>query len=181
MPFPALLIPLLFWTAIAALSSWAVSRALPLSATRSEEIDAPAETAWELLTTLERTPEWNEHILAVTAPQGLVEGGKLRMRVRHPEAHRITATLRPTVTGLEPARQLEWSSRIIAGWLLRVTETITLQPLGADRTEITQTLAFSGVLSPGVPFLASISKLLDSSNKQFRELVEKLPERDLRS
>lgn len=176
MPFPALLIPLIFWTGIAALSSWAVSRALPLSATESEEVDAPADTAWELLSTVERAPEWNDHILAMEAPRGFAEGRKLQMKVRHPEAHRLTGTFRPTVTTLEQPRKVEWSTRVVAGWILRITQTITLEPLADDRCEITQTLAFSGVLSPGVPFLTSIGKVLDTSNGRFRELVEKLPE-----
>ncbi|WP_253204163.1 hypothetical protein [Corynebacterium glutamicum] len=57
MPFPALLLPLIFWTGIAAVSSWAVSRALPLRADNSIEIDAPVEKVWDFIEETNRVPE----------------------------------------------------------------------------------------------------------------------------
>lgn len=173
MPIPALLIPLIFWTGIAALSSWAVSRALQLSAERSIEIDASPEDVWEMVTDLERSAEWNDHIVLSSAPAGLIEGKKLRMRTRHPETKHLKASFRATITTLTPHREFTWEARILARWLLTATDTIRLDPLEGNRTQVTQSMMFEGVLSPGVPFLTSIGNIQEVSNLKLRELVEK--------
>ena len=172
MPFPALLLPLIFWTGIAALSSWAVSRALPLRADNSIEIDAPVEKVWDFIEETNRVPEWNEHILYVQAPGEIEQGMKLKMKTRHPETNRLTLKFRPTIEVLRPHRELTWSTKIIARWLLTVTDTIELKPLEDGRTEVDQSMSFSGVLSPGVPFWASISRIKENSNRQLKALIE---------
>lgn len=173
MPFPALLIPLIFWAGVAALSSWAVSRALPLSASHSIEINAPAEDVWDMITDLGRAPEWNEHIILSSAPAGLVAGGKLRMRTRHPETRHLRASFRSTIITLIPNREMTWEAKILARWILTARDTIALTPLGENRTKVTQTMSFKGTLSPGVPFLTSIGKIQEASNLKLKELVEK--------
>ncbi|ALC05677.1 hypothetical protein CDES_06245 [Corynebacterium deserti GIMN1.010] len=172
MPFPALLLPLIFWTAIAALSSWAVSRALPLRANNSIVIDAPAEKVWDVVTDLDRLSEWNEHIIYVRANGEIAQGMRVKMKTQHPESSKLTATFRPVVSVFRPEREVTWSAKIIAKWLLAVTDTTELEPLEDGRTKVHQEMHFSGVLSPGVPFLASISRLKENSNLKLKELVE---------
>lgn len=172
MPFPALLIPLLFWTGIAALSSWAVSRALPLSASSSIEIDAPVEEVWGVITDLGRSTEWNDHIILSSAPAGLVAGERLRMRTRHPETPLLKASFRATITSFTPLEEMTWEAKVLSRWILTATDTIRLTPLEDGRTEVTQSMAFEGVLSPGVPFLASISQLQEASNLKLKRLIE---------
>lgn len=174
MPLPALLIPLLFWTGIAALSSWAVSRALQLSATQSIEIDAPVEEVWDVITDLGRAPEWNDHIILSSAPAGLATGKKLRIRTRHPETQHLRASFRATVTRLEPNQEFTWEAKILFRWLLTATDTITVSALEGDRTKVTQSMSFEGALSPGVPFLTSIGNIQETSNQKLKALVEGL-------
>lgn len=172
MPFPALLIPLIFWAGVAALSSWAVSRALPLSATRTVRINAPVDEVWDLVTDPGRAPEWNNHIIHLSAPEGLEEGRKLRMRTQHPETSRLRASFRPTVTVLTPQTEMTWEAKIIARWIMSITNTIRLTRVEDNLTEVTQTMTFSGTLSPGIPFLTSIEHIQDSSNAKLRDLLE---------
>lgn len=172
MPFPALLIPLIFWTGISALSSWAVSRALQLSAARSIEIAAPVDEVWDVVTDLGRSTEWNDHIILSSAPAGLVEGEKLRMRTQHPETSLLKASFRATITRFIPQEEMTWEAKILFRWALTATDTIKLTPLPGGRTEVTQTMIFEGVLSPGVPFLASIGQLQEASNLKLKQLVE---------
>ncbi|WP_173362568.1 SRPBCC domain-containing protein [Corynebacterium efficiens] len=172
MPFPALLIPLIFWAGVAAFSSWAVSRALPLSATRTVRINASVDEVWDLVTDLGRASEWNDHIVHSSAPEGLEEGRKLRMHTHHPETSRLRASFRPTLTVLEPQTEMTWEAKIIARWVLSVTDTIRLSRVEDNLTEVTQTMTFSGMLSPGVPFLTSIEHLQDTSNAKLKALLE---------
>lgn len=172
MPFPALLIPLLFWTGIAAISSWAVSRALQLSAVRSIEIDAPADEVWDVITDLGRSAEWNDHIILSSAPAGLAEGEKLRMRTRHPETSMLKASFRATITDFIPQQEMTWEAKVLFRWVLTATDTIKLTALEGGRTEVTQSMIFEGTLSPGVPFLASIGQLQEASNLKLKKLIE---------
>lgn len=172
MPFPALLIPLIFWTAIAALSSWAVSRALPLRASNTIEINAPAAKVWELISNPQRASEWNEHIVYARPKEKVAAGSRVIMKAKHPEAPHLSARLRPRIEIFEPNRELSWTAKIIAPWVLAVTDTTTLHEIDENRTEVTQTMGFSGFLSPGVPFLTSIEKLKESSNKKLKALLE---------
>lgn len=172
MPFPALLLPLIFWTGIAAMSSWAVSRALPLRASNAIVIDAPAAKVWETIIDLEHIAEWNDHIVYVQATGEAHSGMRILMKTKHPESPRLTAKFRPTVTIFEPSKEISWSTKIVAKWLLSVTDTTELIELEDGKTEVHQSMTFSGALSPGVPFLASISRIKESSNRQLKERVE---------
>lgn len=154
------------------MSSWAVSRALPLRADNSIEIDAPVDDVWNFILQTERLPEWNEHIVRAQAAGELSEDMRLKMKTRHPETERLTMNIRPTLDVVRVNRELTWSTKIIARWLLSVTDTIKLRPLEDGRTEVEQSMSFSGLLSPGVPFLASISRIKESSNRQLKALIE---------
>jgi Uncharacterized conserved protein len=172
MPFPALLIPLLFWSTLAAFSSWAVSRAVPLASSRSVDINAPLGTVWAYVTDPGRYPEWNDHISLAEGPDELTEGSTLRMRSRHPEERRLTKVFTATVTKREPDVELTWSTKILARWILAVTQSYNLEPLPENKTRLTQQMQFTGSLSPGVPFLTSIATIQETSNEKLRALIE---------
>lgn len=172
MPFPALLIPLIFWTAIAAFSSWAVSRALPLRASHTITINAPVEKVWELVSDPQRVAEWNEHIVYARPKDKIAAGTRLIMKAKHPEAPHLNARLRPQIEVFEPNAEVAWKAKIIAPWVLSVSDSTTLHAIDENHTEVTQTMAFSGFLSPGVPFLTSIESIKETSNKKLKALLE---------
>lgn len=62
------------------------------------------------------------------APGEIEQGMKLKMKTRHPETNRLTLKFRPTIDVLRPHRELTWSTKIVARWLLTVTDTIELKP-----------------------------------------------------
>lgn len=172
MPFPALLIPLLLWSALAALSSWAVSRAIPLTTSQSVKINAPLDSVWETISDLERYPEWNDHVVETHAPAQLIEGEKFMVKVRHPDSPRLKVTLNPHIASLISEQELTWTTKFWAQWLLTVTQTIRLTAVDDQCTEVTREMRFTGALSPGVPFMISMEKLHKASNQKLKELLE---------
>ena len=72
------------------------------------EIDAPAESVWNVLTDLEHYREWNPFI---TESAGEVAvGNKLTNRMEPPGGRAMTFT--PVVTAVEPAQTFEWLGRL---------------------------------------------------------------------
>lgn len=104
------------------------------------EIVAPADQVWEVMSDVERWPEWTE---SVSGAQ-LLEGGGLRpeqrARLRQP---RLPVAIW-TVQQMQPGRAFAWSSDA-AG--LRSLGEHTVEPLGADSSRVVLRLTHSGALA----------------------------------
>ncbi|WP_080795217.1 SRPBCC domain-containing protein [Corynebacterium pacaense] len=172
MPFPALLLPLIFWSALAVLSSWAVSRAVPLTASQSVRINAPMPLVWETITDIERYPEWNDHLIEAQTVGELSEGARFKVRARHPETKRLRIRFSPTITSWTVGEEVTWTTKLLTKWLLTVTQTIRLTESDGGATTLTREMSFTGALSPGVPFMISVEKLQKASNQKLKDLIE---------
>lgn len=115
---------------------------MPSTELRSEvEIDAPVARVFEVLTELERYPEWNPF---VTAVRGKLEvGQKLTVDLSLPEGDAYV--LKPTVTHLTENAELRWSGHFLLPALLRLDQLFLVSEQ-AGRTRLVQGLNFSGAL-----------------------------------
>jgi len=96
----------------------------------SIDVDAPIERVWEVLTAVERWPEWASTVTSVRRlDQGpLVVGSRARI-----EQPKIPPT-EYVVTELEPGRSFTW---VATGPGVRTTARHRLDPLDGGRTRVT--------------------------------------------
>lgn len=106
-------------------------------------IDAPPERVWQILTDFERYPEWNPFI---TRAEGEVrEGARLTVRIEPQGARGMT--FRPTVTRLEPNRELRWLGRLFLPKLFDGEHIFELHPADGG-TRFVQRENVDGLLVP---------------------------------
>jgi uncharacterized membrane protein len=92
------------------------------------EVDAPAETAWEISSDPCNLPQWDKHIERVDAPEGGMRVGASYDVVM--ALMGVHATVRATVLEWEPP----WRSRVRLEGLLEATVTTSIASLPFDRS-----------------------------------------------
>jgi len=107
------------------------------------DIRASADRVWEVLTDLERYPEWNPFI--TRAEGDLREGGRLRIRIEPPG--RKPMHFRPVVQRVEEHSTLSWRGRFLAPGLFTGEHTFELEA-GPNGVRLIQSERFSGILVP---------------------------------
>ena len=132
------------------------------------EIEAPAERVWHVLTDFAAYPEWNPFIRRVSGrPE--VEG---HLVVRMQPSGTRGMTFRPTVTKVEPDRQLRWLGHLLLPGIFDGEHIFEIEELEADRVRFVQREVFKGLL---VPLLA---RSLDRDTQRgFEEMNRALRER----
>ena len=109
----------------------------------SAELSAPVERVWEVLTDFASFPTWNPVLRSASGP--LVPGG--RQRISHVLGGR-RLTVRPTVTVVDPPRELRWLAAQRVPGLFDVDRRFLLEPLDASHTRLTQSESATGLLAP---------------------------------
>lgn len=105
------------------------------------DIDAPPEVVWQILTDLERYPEWNSFITSsVGEPQ---IGTKLINRMEPPGGRAVT--FKPTVTVVESEKTFEWLGRLGMRGVFDGRHRFDLEKTSRG-TRLTQSESFEGVL-----------------------------------
>jgi hypothetical protein len=108
----------------------------------SIDIDAAAETVWEVLTDFQRYPDWNGY----TRIDGeAVVGERLRV-ASGPEADEMP-TFRPTVLRADPGRELLWRGHLYVRGLFDGEHRFLVDDLGDGRSRLTQSEEFGGLLA----------------------------------
>ena len=109
------------------------------------DIDAPRERVFDILTDLDRYPEWNPFTPEIVSTLAL--GDPVRMRVR---LHEGKGLFRQTeyVTANNRPHQLCWGADIPLRKLVRADRCQILEALGPDRTRYICTDEISGWLAP---------------------------------
>ncbi|WP_152042997.1 SRPBCC domain-containing protein [Salinigranum salinum] len=108
------------------------------------EIDASPDRVWDVLTDFDRYHEWNP-FLAVAGRA--TEGARLHVALSPPGAP--TTRFRPTVTRVDPSRELRWLGHLWTTGLFDGEHRFVLTPLDGDtRTSVTHAESMSGVLLP---------------------------------
>ena len=107
------------------------------------EVDAPAERVWGLLTDFPTFPRWNPFIREASGQ--LRPGAPLTIRLR---VGKRLVTFRPTVTRVEPGRELRWVARLAVPRLFDVERIFRIEPRGEGRVRFIQHEDCTGLLAP---------------------------------
>jgi uncharacterized protein YndB with AHSA1/START domain len=118
---------------------------------RSEiEVAAPPELVWDVLTTIERWPDWNPAVKNVSMHGALTEGSTFRWKAG---PGTITSTLRR----VEPPRLIAWTGRTFG---IKANHIYNLEPRN-DQTLVTTEESYDGLVSR--LFRRSLQKTLDKA------------------
>jgi hypothetical protein len=107
------------------------------------DIAAPPERIWEQLTDFGSFPSWNPFILRASGP--LQVGNRIEITLKLGKSER---TFRPTLSKLEPNRELRWLAQIGPRGVFDVERIFELQALGDGRTRFAQSEVCTGLLEP---------------------------------
>jgi uncharacterized membrane protein len=105
----------------------------------SIDIAAPVQRAWEVLSDIERWPEWTDTVTVVRR----LDDGPLRIGSRAKITQPKLPTTEYAVTELEPERSFTWVS---TGPGVRVTARHTLEPLPAGGCRVRLSVEQAGWL-----------------------------------
>jgi len=131
-------------------------------------IEAPPQRVWDVLTQFASYPVWNPFIRAIQGDP--THGGTLRVTIQPPS--RRPMTFSPRLLVVDPPRELRWLGRVGMRGLFDGEHSFELEPLGADRTRVTQHERFSGLL---VPLMGR--GLYQDSQRGFDDLMRALKHR----
>lgn len=105
------------------------------------EISASARKVWEVIADFARYEEWNPFIRRVLGEAR--EGAKLEIHITTPSG--VNRTYEPTVTKMEPEKELRWMGKVPG--LLNGEHVFTIQDIGAGRVRLVHSEVFGGLLS----------------------------------
>ncbi|KAB1185074.1 MULTISPECIES: SRPBCC domain-containing protein [Haloferax] len=108
--------------------------------TTSIDIDAPAETVWQVLVDFERYPEWNDY----TRIDGEAVAGTTLAVAPGPQAGRMP-TFKPTVLRADDG-ELRWRGHLFVRGLFDGEHRFVVEDLGDGRSRLTQAETFTGIL-----------------------------------
>ncbi len=126
------------------------------------DIEASAETVWDLITDFARFPEWNPFIRQVKG--SATTGNQLTVTIQPPGGKAMT--FKPHVLDAEPSRQLRWRGRVLIPGLFDGEHSFEIKPLGQNRVRFVHRERFSGLF---VPFFST-----GSSQRGFEEMNKAL-------
>lgn len=115
------------------------------------EIEAPAETVFEVLTRLDEYPRWNPFTSRVTST--LEVGAPVRMRVHLGRLSLTQVEHVKQVAPPPPEGRLVWGIQSLAPRLLRAERVQTVTPLGEGRCRYATADTIGGLLEPLVALL----------------------------
>jgi hypothetical protein len=129
------------------------------------EINASPESVWRLLTTFEAYPEWNRSIRYVKGEPKV--DARLEVSIQPPGGREMT--FHPTVTVVEPNRELRWRGRLWTRGIFTGVHIFRIEEIGENRIRFVQTENFFGLL---VPFMGK--RLYETALAGFRQMNETL-------
>jgi hypothetical protein len=110
--------------------------------TSTVDLDATPRQVWDVLIDGRAHAQWNPFI---TQLDGTLEvGNKIDVRIAPPGGKPMS--FHPTVTHVEPERRLAWLGRFLVPGLFDGAHSFTLEPLPDNRTRLTQSESFRGLL-----------------------------------
>jgi uncharacterized protein YndB with AHSA1/START domain len=146
-------------------SESAIAAEAPVVATHEVVIDAPIDRVWEILTAIERWPEWNPDVKSVSMDGPVERGSSFRWKAG-------PGTITSLVEHVERPHVVAWSGRTLGiravhVWRLESTESGTLA-----RTEESYDGLVARVLR------RSLQKILDNSLADGARYLKAEAERD---
>jgi hypothetical protein len=107
------------------------------------EIQASPEKVWQILTNLDKWPEWNPFIHHAIGKAQV--GGAVDITFRSGSKE---MTLHCTVVKAEPNRELCWKYHVVLPGLFRGEHSFVIEPIGNNRVRLVDREIFSGLLVP---------------------------------
>ena len=127
------------------------SKSSPPVLGRSEiEIAAPPELVWEVLTTIDRWPDWNPAVKKISMPDGATEGSVFRWKAG-------PGTITSTLQRVEPPRLIAWTGRTFG---IKADHVYTLEPRDG-KTLVRTEESYDGLVSR--LFRGPLQKTLDQA------------------
>ena len=108
----------------------------------SIEIEAPPGKVWSLLTDFAGMATWNPFIKSMSGT--LAPGGRLAVHIVPPGKSGMR--FKPTILAVKPERELRWLGRLLLPGIFDGEHYFLLEPVGIERTRLTQGEKFSGLL-----------------------------------
>ena len=138
------------------------------------EINVPASRVWALLTDFARMPCWNPFIKSISG--NLAQGARLAVHITPPGSSGMN--FKPTVLSVRPERELRWLGHLLVPGIFDGEHYFLLEPIGENRTRLTQGEKFSGLL---VGLLGSMLAATSAGFKAMNTALKQQAERDERS
>jgi len=129
------------------------------------EINASAETVWQILTSFNQYASWNPFIRSINGKAST--GEELNVQIQPPGGKCMS--FNPQVMTVIPKREFSWVGRVLFPGLFDGHHCFRIIPISKDRVRFIHSESFSGLLS------AIILKLVgDSTYAGFIEMNEAL-------
>lgn len=135
------------------------------------DINAPSSRVWALLTDFARMPSWNPFIKSISG--NLAQGARLAVHIAPPGSSGMH--FKPTVLSVRPERELRWLGHLLVPGIFDGEHYFLLEPVGENRTRLTQGEKFSGLL---VGLLASTLAATGAGFKAMNTALKQKAERD---
>ena len=107
------------------------------------EIQASPEKVWQILTDLDKWPEWNPFIHHAIGKVQVGEAVDITFRSASKEM-----TLHCTVIKAEPNRELRWKYHVMLPGLFNGEHSFTIEPMETDKVRFIDRETFNGLLVP---------------------------------
>ncbi len=128
------------------------------------DVNAPVARVWAVLTDFSRMPSWNPFIKSISG--SLAPGTRLSVYIAPPGKSGMR--FKPTVLSVRPERELRWLGHLLVSGIFDGEHYFLLEPIGEDRTRLTQGEKFSGLL------VGLVSGTLSATEAGFRAMNEAL-------
>lgn len=134
------------------------------------EIAAPPDRVWRILTDLDRYPEWNPYLSRVEGELGV--GNTLVVNAGSTEGKNWR--FKPTVTILDPGRELRWQGHLLTRGLFSGEQFFLLRALDSGQTRLVQGGNFAGLLLKYMgSFLTDTARGFVGMNQALKARAEK--------
>ncbi|MEX0874080.1 MAG: SRPBCC domain-containing protein [Actinomycetota bacterium] len=129
------------------------------------EINASADRVWEILTELDRYPEWNPQIPAAS---GTVEAGaKIDLRLKFPG--RPAMNVSAIVERAEPNLLFTWRGHLVAPWFFVGYRKFEIQAIDGNHVRMTHVEDIRGLFAP--VFVLLMGRPVESSHRSLNEAI----------
>ena len=126
------------------------------------EIQARPDQVWQVLTSLDKYPEWNPFIKqAIGNPK---VGGKVDITVRSGIKDMV---LHCVVVRVEPNKELCWKYHVISPFLFSGEHSFIIDQIESEKVRLIDREIFNGLL------VATQAKSIDTNSKQGFEAMDK--------
>lgn len=134
------------------------------------EVNASAETVWQVLINLDQYGDWNPQIPLASGT--IEEQGKIALRLVLPG--RPAMDLVATIEEVRPGRLLTWRGHVVAPWFFEGHRRFEIGPVGNSRVSVTHVEDIHGLLAPvfGVFMGAPVERSHHAFNDALRTRAE---------